>query len=120
MTALGLTLLSSGTYERNTLNVESAVTDISYGGPEAIVVCSFLQCNFTNSYQMIGTALPLAKFVGLVKNSNLYKNRDSMVFITLSFVGSSAFAAALTDTRNVYITEGKIVVYSFLRTSINQ
>jgi adenylate cyclase len=92
MNALSLRLQSSGKYTRNTLDVESAVTSIAEGEPEAIV--------------MIGTALALAKFVKLVKSSPLYEDSDELVFMTVSFVGSIAFASALGGhIDNVYITE---------------
>jgi adenylate cyclase len=95
MAPLNLKLQSIGNYTRNTLNVEAAVSEISIGEPKAIV--------------MIGTYSPLAKFVQLVKdNSQLYPNGNDIVFLTVSFVGSNAFAKALSTVnyrKNVIVTQ---------------
>src|SRR3989338_508063 len=63
------------------------------GQPEAIV--------------MIGTYAALSKFVIQVKtNTTLYPNAASIVFLTVSFVGSEAFAQQLGNLyENVIITQ---------------
>jgi branched-chain amino acid transport system substrate-binding protein len=82
MNAVRMKLQSEASYVRNTLAVEDAVPIIARGQPEAIV--------------MIGTYSALAKFVQLVKtNTTLYPNAANILFLTVSFVGSEAYAPQL-------------------------
>nr|CAG4714127.1 unnamed protein product [Naegleria fowleri] len=95
---LKIPLCSSGTFTRNTLNVENAFYSIGSCNPEAIV--------------LVGTYAPLAKFIKLVKNiaflnhtnddnSNQtygYRNADRIIFLTVSFVGSAALTEDLIKT----------------------
>jgi hypothetical protein len=56
---------------------------------------------------MIGTYAALSKFVILVKtNTTLYPNAANIIFLTVSFVGSEAFAQQLGNLyHNVIITQ---------------
>jgi ABC-type branched-subunit amino acid transport system substrate-binding protein len=74
--ARGMTLVAEGTYTRNTVAVKSALLEIRKAKPQAVV--------------MVGAYKPLAEFVKLAK-----KMKMDPTFITISFVGSKAFAAEL-------------------------
>ncbi|KAG2373940.1 hypothetical protein C9374_011605 [Naegleria lovaniensis] len=85
---LKLPLCSSGTFPRNTLNVESAFYTIGPCNPEAIV--------------MIGTYAPLAKYIKMVKDVAFsndstfgYQKANDIIFLTVSFVGSAALTEDL-------------------------
>lgn len=91
--AVGVSIVGLATYERNTLNVESGVPSLLEKEPEAIIV--------------VGTVDPLAKFIKLVRSSN-FSNAQTILFATVSFIGSSRFAEVLSSqgtTDGVYITE---------------
>lgn len=74
--ARGMSLVAEGTYTRNTVAVKSALLEIRKAKPQAIV--------------MVGAYKPLAEFVKLAK-----KMKMDPTFMTISFVGSKAFAAEL-------------------------
>lgn len=74
--ARGMTLVAEGTYTRNTVAVKSALLEIRKAEPQAVV--------------MVGAYKPLAEFVKLSR-----KMKMDPTFITISFVGSKAFAAEL-------------------------
>lgn len=76
--ARGMSLVAEGTYKRNTVAVKSALLEIRKAEPEAIV--------------MVGAYKPLAEFVKLSK-----KLKMDPVFVTISFVGSTALANELGD-----------------------
>ena len=76
--ARGMSLAAEGTYKRNTVAVKSALLEIRKAEPEAVV--------------MVGAYKPLAEFVKLSK-----KLKMDPVFVTISFVGSTALANELGD-----------------------
>lgn len=76
--ARGMSLVAEGTYKRNTVAVKSALLEIRKAEPEAVV--------------MVGAYKPLAEFVKLSK-----KLKMDPVFVTISFVGSTALANELGD-----------------------
>lgn len=83
----GLKPVALGSYERGTVKVEDAVKAVAKSNAQAVI--------------MIGTYTPLAKFVGQIK-----AEKPEMLFDTVSFVGSEAFAKELgQDTSNVYVTQ---------------
>jgi branched-chain amino acid transport system substrate-binding protein len=73
-----MTLVSEGTYERNTTAVKSAVLSIKKGDPQAVV--------------MIGAYKPCAEFIKLARQIKL-----NAVYVNISFVGSNALAKELGD-----------------------
>lgn len=76
--ARGMSLVAEGTYTRNTVAVKSALLTIRKAEPEAVV--------------MVGAYKPLATFVKLARKLKL-----TPTFVTISFVGSKAFASELGD-----------------------
>ncbi|GAA6177569.1 ABC transporter substrate-binding protein [Sulfitobacter pacificus] len=74
--ARSMSLVAEGTYTRNTVAVKSALLEIRKAKPQAVV--------------MVGAYKPLAEFVKLAK-----KMKMDPTFMTISFVGSKAFAAEL-------------------------
>lgn len=83
----GLIPVAYGSYERGTTSIEEGLNKIKDAAPEAIV--------------MVGTYVPLAKFVKEAKRAGL----TSTVFHTVSFVGPEALAKELGgDSRNVVVT----------------
>lgn len=74
--ARGMSLVAEGTYTRNTVAVKTALLEIRKAKPQAVV--------------MVGAYRPLAEFVKLAK-----KMKMDPTFVTISFVGSKAFAAEL-------------------------
>ena len=83
----GLKPVALGSYERATTKVETAVDTIAKSNAQVVI--------------MVGTYTPLAKFVGLLK-----QKKPDMLFDSVSFVGSEAFANELgKDTGNVYVTQ---------------
>lgn len=85
--ARDMSLVAEGTYTRNTVAVKSALLEIRKAKPQAIV--------------MVGAYKPLAEFVKLAK-----KMKMDPTFITISFVGSKAFAAELgTDGEGVIVSQ---------------
>ena len=69
-------IVSQGKYSRNTTAVKVALLEIMSSNPEAVVI--------------VGTYLPVAKFVKLAESINF-----NPVFICLSFVGTSALQQQL-------------------------
>jgi ABC-type branched-subunit amino acid transport system substrate-binding protein len=85
--ARGMTLVAQGSYTRNTVAVKSALLEIRKVKPQAVV--------------MVGAYKPLAEFVKLS-----HKMKMDPVFVTISFVGSKAFAAELgADGDGVIISQ---------------
>eukprot|EP01112_Ceratiomyxa_fruticulosa_P013290 TRINITY_DN3733_c0_g1_i2.p1 TRINITY_DN3733_c0_g1~~TRINITY_DN3733_c0_g1_i2.p1 ORF type:complete len:1125 (-),score=163.63 TRINITY_DN3733_c0_g1_i2:30-3404(-) len=85
----GLRLESNGTYERNTINVQSGLNGILRGLPQAVV--------------MIGTYAPLALFVQLAKQTPQLQNAT---FLTVSFVGPEPFRDALQGNyENILVSQ---------------
>ena len=85
-----MTIESEGTYERNTFDLAAGLASIQVGNPEVIV--------------MVGTSGQLAQFVQLANEWH-----PQLVFGTVSFVDSEAFASALRDigvtNNNIYVTQ---------------
>ncbi|EFC41354.1 predicted protein [Naegleria gruberi] len=73
LTALGMSLVSRGSYERNTIVVAKAVSDIVAGNPQAIICMS--------------TYKPTLEFINTVKNRTDFD--PNIVFMTGSFIGSN-------------------------------
>jgi ABC-type branched-subunit amino acid transport system substrate-binding protein len=71
-----MTLVSQGTFKRNTTAVKSALLDIMKGQPEAVVTVA--------PYQ------PVAEFIKLAHQVKL-----NAMFVAISFVGSNSLAQAL-------------------------
>jgi len=84
----GLKPVALGSFERNTLEIETGLKNIVDAKPESIV--------------MVGTYAPLAKFVKSAKAAGL---KDSL-FYTVSFVGPEVLSKELGDQgSNVFITQ---------------
>jgi branched-chain amino acid transport system substrate-binding protein len=82
-----MTLVSEGTFERNTTAVKRALLSIRAGNPEAVI--------------MIGPYQPCAAFIKLAREHGL-----DAVFVNISFVGSNALAKALGSSGDgVVITQ---------------
>lgn len=85
--ARGMSTVAEGTYTRNTVAVKSALLKIRKAKPQAVV--------------MVGAYKPLAEFVKLSR-----KMKMNPTFITISFVGSKAFAAELgADGEGVIVSQ---------------
>ena len=87
-------ILSKASYERNTLDVENAVSTIAISSPNAIV--------------MIGAYKPCAKFVHLMRDS--IKSRP--IFLNVSFVGADALAETLSN-KGLGVVVTQVVPYPF-------
>ena len=87
-------ILSKASYERNTLDVENAVSTIAISSPNAIV--------------MIGAYKPCAKFVHLMRDS--IKSRP--IFLNVSFVGADALAKILGN-KGLGVVVTQVVPYPF-------
>jgi ABC-type branched-subunit amino acid transport system substrate-binding protein len=72
----GLSLVSSGSFKRNTTAVKSALLDIMKGQPEAVVT--------------VGPYQPVAAFIEFARQVKL-----NAQFVAISFVGSDSLAKAL-------------------------
>jgi branched-chain amino acid transport system substrate-binding protein len=85
-----MTIESQGTYERNTFELSTGLSSIQAGNPDVIV--------------MVGTYGQLAQFVQMAHAWN-----SELVFGTVSFVDSDAFANALREigvtNENIYVTQ---------------
>jgi branched-chain amino acid transport system substrate-binding protein len=82
-----MSLVSEGTYERNTTAVKSALLSIRKGNPQAVI--------------MIGAYKPSAKFIRLAR-----KIKMDATFVNISFVGGEALADELgPDGAGVVVTE---------------
>ena len=73
----GMTLVSTGTYERNTVAVKGGLLNIRKTSPDAVV--------------MVGAYKPCAEFIKLAKQVGM---RDT-VFANISFVGTNSLAKEL-------------------------
>ena len=73
----GLELVSTGTYERNTIAVKTGLLKIRNNQPQAVV--------------MVGAYKPCAKFIKLTKKINMH----DVIFCNISFVGSDALLKEL-------------------------
>ena len=87
-------ILSKASYERNTLDVENAVSTIAISSPNAIV--------------MIGAYKPCAKFVRLMRDS--IKSRP--IFLNVSCVGADALAETLSN-KGLGVVITQVVPYPF-------
>ena len=84
----GIKIVSLGTYVRNTTAVRTALLDIRKGNPQAVII--------------IGAYAPTAHFIKWAKKLKM----DSVVFLSVSFVGTSALASELKNyNANVYVTQ---------------
>ncbi|MCP4368740.1 MAG: ABC transporter substrate-binding protein [Deltaproteobacteria bacterium] len=90
----GMKILSKASYERNTLDVENAVSEIAISDPDAVI--------------MIGAYKPCAKFIRLVREST--KSRP--IFLNVSFVGADALAETLAN-RGLGVVITQVVPYPF-------
>ena len=72
-----LTVVATGTYERNTVAVKGGILDIRIANPDAIV--------------MVGTYQPCAEFIKLSKKAGM----KNVVFCNISFVGTEALQKEL-------------------------
>ncbi|WP_088346568.1 MULTISPECIES: ABC transporter substrate-binding protein [Rhodomicrobium] len=73
-----MSLVSEGTFERNSVAVRGAMLTIRKGNPEAVI--------------MIGPYRPCAEFIKLARDVNF-----NPLFVNISFVGSNAFAKELGE-----------------------
>ena len=71
-----MSLVSSGSFKRNTTAVKSALLDIIKGNPQAVVT--------------VGPYKPIAEFIKLARQLNV-----NAVFVAISFVGSDSLATEL-------------------------
>lgn len=84
----GLTLVSTGTYERNTVAVLGGMRDIYKSDPQAVVV--------------VGAYAACVEFIKLSK----LRCGDDILFSNISFVGASSLQKALGDFgRNVVVSQ---------------
>ncbi|RMH29973.1 MAG: ABC transporter substrate-binding protein [Planctomycetota bacterium] len=78
LAARGMKLVSTGTYERNTVAIASGLNDVAAGNPDAVV--------------MVGAYSGCAEFIKAAKSHDSLKNA---VFCNISFVGTDALQKAL-------------------------
>ena len=90
----GMKIISKASYERKTLDVENAVSEIAISNPDAVI--------------MIGTNKPCAKFIRLMRGST--KSRP--IFLNVSYVGSDALAATLSN-KGLGVVITQVVPYPF-------
>ena len=84
----GIKIVSLGNYTRNTVAIKTALLNIRKGNPQAIII--------------IGAYAPVARFVKWAEKLKM----KSMVFLSVSFVGASALAAELKNSKaNIYVTQ---------------
>jgi branched-chain amino acid transport system substrate-binding protein len=82
-----MTLVSEGTFERNTVAVKSALLTIKKGDPQAVI--------------MVGPYKPCAEFIKLARTIKF-----DATFVNISFVGSNALAKELGDAgEGVVVTQ---------------
>ncbi|MCY4655322.1 MAG: ABC transporter substrate-binding protein [Gammaproteobacteria bacterium] len=87
MARRNMNLVGTGIYARNTVAVKTALLDVEYGKPEAIVIIG--------AYRPTAELIMWARYIGM-----------NPTFITLSFVGSNALANQLGDRGlGVYVTQ---------------
>ncbi len=85
----GMQLVSSGSYERNTVAVMGALRDIDLGRPEAVV--------------MVGAYSACAEYIKLSKAKS---PKTPLLFCNISFVGTESLANALgSHGGNVLVTQ---------------
>ena len=83
----GMEPASIGVYTRNTLAVKTGLLDLNQGSPEAVIV--------VGAYQPVAELILWARHLGV-----------NAVFMTISFVGSNALAAALgPEGKGVFVTQ---------------
>ncbi|MBW2590478.1 MAG: ABC transporter substrate-binding protein [Deltaproteobacteria bacterium] len=87
-------ITSKASYERNTLDVENAVSEIAISNPDAVI--------------MIGTYKPCAMFIQLTRDGT----RSRPIFLNVSFVGSDALAATLSN-KGLGVVITQVVPYTF-------
>ena len=75
----GMDLVSTGTYERNTVAVKGGLMRVKQGNPEAVV--------------MVGAYAPCAEFIKLAKKIGM----KDVKFCNISFVGTESLQKALGD-----------------------
>ena len=90
----GMKILNKASYERNTLDVENAVSEIATSSTDAVI--------------MIGAYKPCAKFIRLMRDST--KSRP--IFLNVSFVGADALAATLSN-KGLGVVVTQVVPYPF-------
>lgn len=89
MTRRNMSLVSTGIYPRNTTAVKTALLDVKYGNPEAIVIIG--------AYRPTAELIMWARYIGM-----------DPTFITLSFIGSNALAEQLGE-RGVGVVVTQVV-----------
>ena len=83
----GMEPASIGVYARNTLAVKTGLLDLNRGSPQAVIV--------VGAYQPVAELILWARHLGM-----------NTVFMTISFVGSNALAAALgPEGKGVFVTQ---------------
>lgn len=83
----GMTLAGEATYPRNTRAVKTAVLDLRFANPEAVI--------------LVGAYQPVATFIRWCRRLDF-----NPVFVNISFVGSSALARALGPSgKDVVVTQ---------------
>ncbi len=75
-----LTLVATGTYERNTLAFKTGLLSIRRGDPQAVV--------------MVGAYKPCAEFIKLAKKLKM----DDVIYCNISFVGTEALRQEIGDS----------------------
>jgi len=90
----GMKILNKASYERNTLDVENAVSEIATSSTDAVI--------------MIGAYKPCAKFIRLMRDST--KSRP--IFLNVSFVGADVLAATLSN-KGLGVVVTQVVPYPF-------
>jgi len=90
----GRKILSKASYERNTLDVENAVSEIAISNPDAVI--------------MIGAYKPCAKFIHLMRE----KTKSRPIFLNVSFVGADALADTLLN-KGLGVVVTQVVPYPF-------
>ena len=83
----GMTLAAEATYPRNTRAVKTAVLDLTFGNPEAVII--------------VGAYQPVTAFIRWSRRLGF-----NPIFVNISFVGSSALAKALGPSgKGVVVTQ---------------
>jgi ABC-type branched-subunit amino acid transport system substrate-binding protein len=90
----GIKIASKASYERNTLDVENAVSEIAISNSDAVI--------------MIGAYKPCARFIQLTRDGT----RSRPIFLNVSFVGSDALAATLSN-KGLGVVITQVVPYPF-------
>ncbi len=90
----GMKITSKASYERNTLDVENAVSEIAISNPDAVI--------------MIGAYKPCAMFIQLTRDGT----RSRPIFLNVSFVGSDALAETLSN-KGLGVVITQVVPYPF-------